>query len=91
MLCTLQSGEPFVAEVVVGLQSLNASLENLLLLLHLLNPQLQLPLLGRPPLGQLLLPALRCLEEEEEGGRRGGRYQDVGKKAEEGQDKGGNQ
>lgn len=63
---TLQGGEPLVGEVVVGLQSFDASLENLLLLLHLLDPQLQLPLLRRPPLGQLLLPALRCLKEEEE-------------------------
>jgi len=65
-VCTLQGGEPLVGEVVVGLQSFDASLENLLLLLHLLDPQLQLPLLRRPPLGQLLLPALRRLEEEEE-------------------------
>lgn len=65
MRSTLQGSEPLVGEVVVGLQSLNASLENLLLLLHLLNPQLQLPLLCRSPLGQLLLPAFCCLQEDQ--------------------------
>ena len=59
---TLQGGEPLVGEVVVGLQSFDASLENLLLLLHLLDPQFQLPLLGRSPLRQLLLPALCRLQ-----------------------------
>lgn len=67
---TLQGGQPLVGEVVVGLQSFDAGLENLLLLLHLLDPQLQLPLLQRPPLGELLLPALCRLE-----GRRLGRKQ----------------
>lgn len=61
-VCTLEGGEPLVGEVVVGLQSFDASLENLLLLLHLLDPQLQLPLLRRPPLSQLLLSALSRLE-----------------------------
>lgn len=66
-VCTLQGGEPLVGEVVVSLQSFDASLENLLLLLHLLDPQLQLLLLCCSPLGQLLLPALRHLEEEKQG------------------------
>lgn len=68
---TLQGGEPLVGEVVVSLQSFDASLESLLLLLHLLDPQLQLLLLRRSPLGQLLLPALRHLEEEKRGKKRG--------------------
>lgn len=37
-VCTLQGSEPLIGEVIVCLQSLDASLENLLLLLHFLNP-----------------------------------------------------
>lgn len=58
---TLQRSQPLVGEVVVGLQGFDASLKNLLFLLHLLDPQLQLPLLLCSPLGQLLLPALCSL------------------------------